>query len=438
MSDKESMKGKIIITFFSAISLTGCSCSINSKSNSHTHIFNTTWHYDAQGHYHECISSECNGKSTIIPHSFNELNICEVCGYAPCVHDWSAWEVIEDPTCIEQGVRERYCLKCALFHRESIPTDTIYGHRFISDTGYYPATCTTDGHTNEEFCTLCGKKIESEIIKALGHNYEITSIDGTCDEPSTIYKECSRCHDTITEEVDFLKHTFVSNSKQDTIDGYTTLDDTYCERCHRHIIQWKANDVSDDCKNKRRLIGIGDPENGIEPTYEPNYIENDDGGIAFYGRPIHNALDITSQWANPSASLKIYDSSIAGSFFEYKFSLDSNVSNAELVADIDVAEYSPNLFAAGEVSWTPGLIDEEGNVYDTRYVVSMDGNVLEQDLTRDIKFDSQPTSSHSIRKWFTFPLKDRLNLAVGEHTLRISMADGYRSTFYNFGLELHS
>ena len=116
------------------------------------------------------------------------------------------------------------------------------------------------------------------------------------------------------------------------------------------------------------------------------------------------------------------------------FEIDSDMQNAELVADIKLAPYSTNLFSAESPSLTPGLIDSDDNFYPTRYVVSLDGNVLEQDLTNDIPFFNIKTDN-TPRDWFTFPLKNSLNLTAGTHTLRISMGSGYISTFYHFKLQ---
>lgn len=280
--------------------------------------------------------------------------------------------------------------------------------------------------------TLLQKK-KGVVSELAGHTYERKdnplAVEPTCENSGLYYYECKLCNCTEYKEVPAYCHSFVSDDGPVAPNGYATLRDSICQKCNRHIIQWSANKVTDNCKSNKRLASNGE--------YEPNYVEEDDGGIKFWGRPIHNAVDLPSSDSTGTGSNTynpIYDANIEGSFFEYKITLENDIANATLVANFIVAEHTQKLFTAADYSFMSGLIDSVDNYYKTRYVISLDGNELEQDLSKDVNVADIKKGSET--RWFTFPLKDNLNLTSGTHTLRISMGSGYISTFYDFGLEL--
>ena len=67
-------------------------------------------------------------------------------------------------------------------------------------------------------------------------------------------------------------------------------------------------------------------------------------------------------------------------------------------------------------------------VKDYRYVLYVDGNVKEFDS--DIKVPVAGRGTNTVRKEYVMPYT--FNLHEGENTIRLHMAGGYRSTFYNF------
>ncbi|MBO5111116.1 MAG: hypothetical protein J6D21_10435 [Clostridia bacterium] len=80
---------------------------------------------------------------------------------------------------------------------DSTPAITSCSHHFVSVPEQAP-TCTTDGFTAHEVCTLCYETTEYSILPG-GHDY-VTVPGKPATEMTagyTEYRECSRCHETV-------------------------------------------------------------------------------------------------------------------------------------------------------------------------------------------------------------------------------------------------
>ena len=82
----------------------------------------------------------------------------------------------KEPTCTEDGYTgDEVCTVCGEIVKkgEVIPA---LGHK-IKLVGAKEPTCTEDGYTGDEVCTVCGEIVKKgEVIKATGHQYK----DGKC------------------------------------------------------------------------------------------------------------------------------------------------------------------------------------------------------------------------------------------------------------------
>ncbi|MCD8085029.1 MAG: hypothetical protein LUF28_01630 [Clostridiales bacterium] len=102
--------------------------------------------------------------------------VCTVCGAAQPgegehTHAYTA-EVTTEATCTTDGVLTYTCA-CGDSYTEVIPAT---GHTTEIQNAK-DATCTEDGYTGDEVCTVCGETVTSgEVIPATGHNY----VDGVC------------------------------------------------------------------------------------------------------------------------------------------------------------------------------------------------------------------------------------------------------------------
>ncbi|MBQ8859138.1 MAG: hypothetical protein IJ012_05040, partial [Clostridia bacterium] len=188
------------------------------------HSHDADWSYDAANHYHLCTREGCEDKADCYPHTYDgELDAdCNVCG----------------------AIRVTHCSQPT--------TETVAG---------YAATCTENGKTDGEKCTVCGETItEQENIPALCHDEEQHAAQApTCTEIGwDAYVTCKRegCTYTTYEEKAALGHTPAADWAQ----GETT----HYHPCTRANCTYKAdeashnydNELDEDCNTcgKRRTV----------------------------------------------------------------------------------------------------------------------------------------------------------------------------------------
>ena len=116
------------------------------------------------------------------------LVVSLVCAFTSCgddnnensthTHSYGEWETTKAATCIEGGIKERYC-SCG---EKQTTTIDVIEHSYSNWIVSKEETCTENG-IKEKFCSICEKK-ETEIIIA-SHNY----INGIC----------SKCSDSLVE-----------------------------------------------------------------------------------------------------------------------------------------------------------------------------------------------------------------------------------------------
>lgn len=170
---------------------------------------------------------------------------CSVCGYTtggeeiPADADAHSYKPVEtvESTCSTKG-HIKYECECGDTYTETLDLDPSNHENVVTDPAV-AAGCETTGLTEGSHCEACGTPIvEQEVIEALGHDYQVTSsTDATCCVEGTVSYECTRCHDTYTDEgaLDPNNHadygTKVEHAKEATRgeDGYT--GDTVCNGC---------------------------------------------------------------------------------------------------------------------------------------------------------------------------------------------------------------
>lgn len=124
-------------------------------------------------------------------------------------------------------------------------------HKAVIDEGY-PATCTENGLSDGEHCTLCGKVLKKqEIIESPGHLEErLPEVEPTCTEPGLSWgKVCSVCGEILVPQeqtAEPLGHDFV---------------DGVCTRCGERLPVWKSmpltNEFGDETGEYMILNDVG-------------------------------------------------------------------------------------------------------------------------------------------------------------------------------------
>ena len=123
-------------------------------------------------------------------------------------HAYSSWVVVDEPTCTEEGLRERTC-SCGEKETEAIAALGHTAGEAVKENEKAP-TCTEKGSYEEAvYCTVCEAEVSRKTITidALKHDYKGV----VTDEPLCIMNgektyTCTRCGDSYTETIDALGH----------------------------------------------------------------------------------------------------------------------------------------------------------------------------------------------------------------------------------------
>ncbi len=160
-------------------------------------------------------------------------------------------------TCTEDGYTgDEVCTVCqeVVKKGEVIPA---LGHK-TQLVGAKEATCTQDGYTGDEVCTVCGETVKKgEVIPALGHKTQLVGAKAaTCTEDGYTGDEvCTVCQEVVKkgEVIPALGHkTQLVGAKEATCtqDGYT--GDEVCTVCGETV---KKGEVIPALGHKTQLVG---------------------------------------------------------------------------------------------------------------------------------------------------------------------------------------
>ena len=124
---------------------------------------------------------------------------------APCHHKWSKWTVIDEPTCVSTGYRERQCLKCGILDDEVMPKT---GHTYGKWKVTREPTCTREGQKTRS-CVVCGHK-QTQAIEKAPHEYGKWTVtkEPTCTAKGSRYRKCKVCGYKQEQVMDKLPHDF--------------------------------------------------------------------------------------------------------------------------------------------------------------------------------------------------------------------------------------
>ena len=134
------------------------------------------WKSNADGHWRSC--TQCSAEEAKIPHSFSEHLKSEATCVSPAV--WLR-------TCADCGYQ------CETFGKETNPNN----HDLVHHEAKAP-TCTEIGWNEYDTCTRCDYTTYAEL-PALGHDYQKTIVQPTCEKGGYTRYICARCEDSYTE-----------------------------------------------------------------------------------------------------------------------------------------------------------------------------------------------------------------------------------------------
>jgi hypothetical protein len=111
-------------------------------------------------------------------------------------------DTVKNPTCAEEGLKERSCKVCG--YKKTIAIEKL-DHKYKVSLVIEEATCTKEGEA-EETCQVCGDTVRRSIAKK-SHSFEIKEKPATCEKLGKRYKECSVCGEKeIIESIHIIPH----------------------------------------------------------------------------------------------------------------------------------------------------------------------------------------------------------------------------------------
>ena len=149
-------------------------------------------------------------------------------------HDFpeGGYEVTQEPTCTEAGVKECVCTRCGETKTEAI--DAL-GHTPEETKPEVPAACEETGFTSKIVCTRCGEVLqEQEEIAPLGHDWgdPVVTEEPRCLVPGEEVYTCERCGEEKKETIDALGHDRVSvPDTEPTCETSGVRGRVVCDRC---------------------------------------------------------------------------------------------------------------------------------------------------------------------------------------------------------------
>ena len=348
-------------------------------------------------------------------------------------HEWGEWVETKAATCKEEGSKEHTCKTCGEKATQKI--DKL-DHTWGEWATVTEAKCEEAG-SRKRVCTVCQEE-ETEEVAAKGHTFEkdeageeiVTWVkQATCEEAGNGTKHCTVCQKDVPFEQEALGHEWTTEggTASEAEAGFATFYEFPCKNgCGKTSLGFKANEPTDESKSH---LVFSDPN------------EKGEVGARFWGRPIGNAMELGDDGSASGADAeKIFDETVTGDFFEYKFKLSKEqaetLSTCYCYCDAKPASYlgGQDFWACDPSAeeWTPGYYiegEKKGEpIADYRYILYVDGQP--QSFDSEIKAPvsgrggSEPRAEYIMP--FTFHLKE------GTNTIRLVMAGGYRSVFYNF------
>ena len=196
----------------------------------------------ATGHKTELQNAK---NATCTAEGYTGDEVCTICGQTikkgetieKVAHSYNDGVVTTEPTCVKEGVKTYTCKVCGGSYTESIAK---VAHKTELKNAK-DATCTADGYTGDEICTVCGQTIkEGQTVEKLKHTYDdgVVTTEPTCVKEGVKTYSCTVCGDSYTESVAKVEHkTELQNAKAATCtaEGYT--GDEVCTVCKEIIKQ---------------------------------------------------------------------------------------------------------------------------------------------------------------------------------------------------------
>lgn len=125
-------------------------------------------------------------------------------------HDWQDWTVKTEPTCQNEGLQTRACLRCGLTQSETLEK---LAHNMVQTV--VEPTCTQEGFTRFR-CSYCAYTRRENLVEKLGHLYDSGTVvqQAGVDKQGKMRYVCQRCGHVRTEAIAQWEQPFVDVEEQ--------------------------------------------------------------------------------------------------------------------------------------------------------------------------------------------------------------------------------
>ena len=113
------------------------------------------------------------------------------------------------PTCTASGYDKFVCTVCGYEYHDHFTAPLGHGETELRDAR--EATCTADGYTGDEVCTVCEEIVkQGEVIPATGHSWDegVVKTEPGCCEEGVMHYTCTVCGETKEENISPKGHQY--------------------------------------------------------------------------------------------------------------------------------------------------------------------------------------------------------------------------------------
>ncbi|MBQ8320957.1 MAG: hypothetical protein IJX92_01150 [Clostridia bacterium] len=188
-----------------------------------------------------------NDGNLVVTYTDNSTQTVELPAAADCEHLNLANYVLEEHTQTANGVTLLVCDDCGW-----AKLDYNQDHVWADGTVTVDPTCTEDGYTTAQYCTVCGLASEkTDIQAATGHTYGewgdfiVNDGENLCEDGGVRYRYCEDCD---AYETDTAASVVVdTNNPVDVFDGQHTVTDWATINAPTLDAAGKVSGVCDNC-----------------------------------------------------------------------------------------------------------------------------------------------------------------------------------------------
>jgi len=198
-----------------------------------------------------------NGDGSYVSTSANTYAYEDGAWAISCEHSYNTSSV--EPTCTIDGSITYTCSKCGRSYSERIPA---LSHAMVY-SAVKEATCTENGESAGAYCSRCDYvEASSNVIPALGHDWTMVShVEATCTTDGSTLYDCSRCDETMEENVIATGHDyddgFVTQIASCTTAGIRTFTCANCGDCQEEEIPLLGHDLTKHVAKLASYTSVG-------------------------------------------------------------------------------------------------------------------------------------------------------------------------------------